>query len=475
MNTTAPIIQQHELTWKCNNNCTFCYNPERSIDAFKPRGIDRDRNLAVAEASVARGVMAACPTGGEPLVVRDHFFEVLAIYARAGCYTSMNSNGRLITEKTADKLASAGLDSALISIHGLQEVHDGMVGIRGAFPQTYNGILRLKDRGIAVMPNFVATAKNIHQLLEVGDMLAMIGVTSMAVTPFLPSWEAPLHEQYVLLAEHFRMYFQVVKDMRSRGMRIDSTLPIPPCVLINLFPDDWHEYLDVHSPRVCMAGRSFGVVSPDAQFRACIQAPYLPEFGGSVLDTYTESWEKANAWAKPSLMPEACRGCEALDVCGAGCRTSSLWENEGSVEGKTMYMGEPLDDEQTSAFVERIVQPESDAAQGEYRLLPNIKVRDEGWGVIVFNPVNQSFTILSADAKDALLSSRVLTLTSKKVIDVLMAIGSIEYIERDTPPQTSNPVQVLPGNILLPRLAKRLTNKNKVYCLRADTGERYFF
>jgi len=32
--TSTPLIQQHELTWQCNNNCLFCYNPERCLPTF---------------------------------------------------------------------------------------------------------------------------------------------------------------------------------------------------------------------------------------------------------------------------------------------------------------------------------------------------------------------------------------------------------------------------------------------------------
>ena len=79
MNTTAPIIQQQELTTNCNNACKFCYNPERCIEAFEPRSEEKQRNIKVAELSVKKGVMAVCPTGGEPFLVGNHLFDILRI------------------------------------------------------------------------------------------------------------------------------------------------------------------------------------------------------------------------------------------------------------------------------------------------------------------------------------------------------------------------------------------------------------
>ena len=475
--TSAPILQQQELTWKCNNNCIFCYNPERCIESFTPRAVDRERNIAVAEASVAHGVMAVCPTGGEPLVVGDHFFEVLSIYHRAGCYTSINSNGRLITDVVARRLAQTGLRSALVSMHGLGELHDTMVGIRGAFQETWSGIMRLKEIGITVTPNFVATAKNIQGLKDVGEAFAMNGIVKMTVTPFLPSWGSDSHDGYILLREHYRIYFEAVRRIRGLGINIDSTLPIPPCVLIRLFPDEWCEYLDVHSPRVCMAGRSFGVVSPDGQFRACIQAPYFADYGGVVLENYAASWSRANDWARADLLPDVCRDCPALDICGGGCRTSCLWENKGTVKGRTMYMGDPLTEAQAIPFLARVACDVKPTAPTRYALRTDIKIRDEGWGVIIFNPRNQSFTILSSEAAQFMQFTTSLSITSEKTVAVLRAMHAIrpeDDTEHDGVTVLSS-VLVLPGTLLLPRLARGLIREDTVYCLRADTGERYFF
>lgn len=475
--TSAPIIMQQELTSRCNNNCPFCYNPERCVKAFVPRKSEQKQNLAVAESSVSHGVMAACPTGGEPLIVKDHFFDVLSVYKTAGCYTSMNSNGRLITEKIAKQLADAGLCSALISIHGVGELHDSMVGVKKAFLETWSGIARLKEHGVSVTPNFVATAKNVHGLLEIGKKLAANGYQKMTVTPFLPSFGAPSHEAFVLQRKHYQTYFESIRGIQKMGIGIDSTLPIPPCVLIKLFPETWRDYLDVLSPRVCMAGKSFGVVSPDGQFRACIQAPYLSEFGGAMIENYTESWKRANRWASAEHLPLSCLGCQALSVCGGGCRTSCLWENKGSVFGSTMNMGTPLDEEDAFPFKERTVYEQDFVPNFHYSFVRGIKTRDEGWGVIVFNPKNQSFTILSKEKEGCLANDKTIDFISEKTTKVLLAFHAIEPLNKagQNNDRVSNAMTVLPGDLLLPRLAGNLASEDKVYCLRADTGERYFF
>jgi len=195
MITKAPIIQQHELTMLCNNRCGFCYNPVRCLKVLESSKEDRHRNIRIAEISIEKGVMAVCLTGGEPLLAGNHFYEVLSTYRQAGCYLSINTNGRLVTPRVADRLSSLGLKSALISLHGTCDLHNSMVGEKNAFQETWRGIENFRASGVRVVPNFVATAKNIHGLFAVGQELAKAGFKFMTATPFLPSWRAASHLQ----------------------------------------------------------------------------------------------------------------------------------------------------------------------------------------------------------------------------------------------------------------------------------------
>ncbi|MFA5927593.1 MAG: radical SAM protein [Patescibacteria group bacterium] len=472
MKTTAPIIQQHELTTACNNACGFCYNPERCQKSFAPRQESRRQNLAVAEMSVAHGVMAVCPTGGEPLLVGNHLLDVMAIYKQGGCYISVNTNARLATPRVAKQLAQAGLKSALTSLHGVGKLHDELVGADGAFEETWRGMVTLRSEGIAVTPNVVVTAKNIGRIGMVGAYLLKEGFSSIAFTPFLPSWGSDHHQDFLLTEDQHQAYFRLLKEIGEQGARIDSTLPVPPCILRQMLPSTWPEYLSFLSPRVCMAGRSFGVVSPDGHFRACIQAPFFDQFGGNVHTNYARSWSRANRWAEQKLLPDECRDCAVLSVCGGGCRTSSLWRNQGSVCGKTMYMGQPLTAAEAEPFKQRVVV--NVAAAVSYRWQDHLKFRDEGWGVIVFNAKNQSFTILDQSAR-TMQRTGIVAFDDEKTGRVLQAMGAVAPEHMLAIPACTCNTKALPANLLLPRLAGDLDSPHVVYRLRADTGERYYF
>ncbi len=467
--TKAPIIQQQELTGKCNDNCPMCYNPERAVASFDPREEDIRRNIEIAEISVEKGVMAVCPTGGELLLMGNHIFDILKIYRDAGCYLSINSNGRLITEKIAGKFKDAGLDSALISIHGVGAINDMVTGLTGSYEQRWKGIQLLHKHGVHTVPNFVAAKNNIHGLMDLGKVLLKEGITSMTVTPFLPSHGSPKHEPLVLGASEYRQMFDTILALRNEGIKIDSTLPIPPCVLIKFCPNDWEQYLEVHSPRVCMAGKSFGVIAPDAMFRSCIQAPYLPEYGGNMLEQYEQSWANANKWADMELIPEICVKCPGLSICGGGCRTGCMWDNNGSVSGTTMYIGEALNDYQADVFKRRISYHVADLpVTPTYEFHQHIKLRYDEFGTIVFNPANQSFTVVEGKMIQPLVK-----IADVKTLNILQVIGAVKKVEDEI--TTRKLIKTIPGNILFPRLAQDLNSPDKYYCLRADTGERYYF
>jgi len=139
-------------------------------------------------------------------------------------------------------------------------------------------------------------------------------------------------------------------------------------------------------------------------------------------------------------------------------------------------MGEPLDEKQAKVFNERTVVKSLELAPA-YKWRENIKVRDEGWGVIVFNPRNQSFTVLSPEFREYMTKKEGFVVGSHKVIKTLLAFGAIREARESgqEAPILLNQVRVLPASDMLPRLAESLDCSNEVHCLRADTGERYFF
>ena len=114
-----------ELTRKCNLHCKHCLNDS---------GNQLDDELNLHNQIKLIKDMAKCGageirfTGGEPLM-NSNIYELIATANSLGIYTSIISNGTLISKSIANKLKEAGLKRVYISIDGCEEKNDK---IRGA-------------------------------------------------------------------------------------------------------------------------------------------------------------------------------------------------------------------------------------------------------------------------------------------------------------------------------------------------------
>jgi radical SAM protein with 4Fe4S-binding SPASM domain len=392
-------------------------------------------------------------------------------------YTSINSNGRLIKSVEARRLKELGLDSALISLHGdSRKVHEEAVNCEGAFEQGVSGIENLVKEEINVTVNYVSTQKNVERIIPTAEMLKEKGVRKMTATPLLPFPGVQDHKQLAMGKEQFRQYFDALLYAKEVGLEIDSTLPIAPCILIDMFPQDYRKYLEILSPRVCMAGVTFNVFSPEGVNRACIQAPELKDYGSDVKEHFEGAWEKAHKWSELKLIPEEClEQCYALPVCGGGCRTSSLATN-GSVEGRTMYMGHPISQEDSRVLIARSEVHLDDRVRA-FRKRNNIKLRRENFGSVLANTLRQSFVLLDRDGDTAYRSmpNEFKVVERSKGVGVLYAAGVLEPTNNNGLPEYKDNVSTVHASRLFPRLASNLPSDDKVRMLRADTGERIYF
>jgi len=176
------------------------------------------------------------------------------------------------------------------------------------------------------------------------------------------------------------------------------------------------------------------------------------------------------------LIPEICVKCPGLSICGGGCRTGCMWDNNGSVSGTTMYIGEALTQQQADIFKKRVSHPLDTKGYhtqftDNYFIKKDIKIRQESFGTIVFNPKIQSFAIVDKYIENG----KSFKITDAKTFSILKAIGAIDNcIPHDDPPRMEE-VKSIAGNILFPRLGNDLNAVDTYYCLRADTGEKYYF
>lgn len=159
------------VTYVCNNRCTFCAVGTRTqVDGHPTRQrehLDRYR---------AQGVTMVDFDGGEPTLNPE--LIPLVQYAHSVGYDRINvtTNGRLCAyEKFARSLVRSGLTTLLFSVHGHDaQSHAQQVGVAEAFEQTVQGIrycVKHAPPGVELGMNITLTKGN-HQHLEAVTQLA---------------------------------------------------------------------------------------------------------------------------------------------------------------------------------------------------------------------------------------------------------------------------------------------------------------
>lgn len=175
------------VTYACNNHCTFCAVGTRTqIDGHPPRQreqLDRYR---------AQGVEMVDFDGGEPTLNPE--LIGLVRYARSIGYRTINvtTNGRMCAyERFASKLVQSGLTTLLFSVHGPDaRTHAQQVGVAEAFEQTVEGIrncVRLRPAGVELGMNITVTKGNHDKQMALAELAWSLGLRWMNVqflTPF---------------------------------------------------------------------------------------------------------------------------------------------------------------------------------------------------------------------------------------------------------------------------------------------------
>lgn len=130
------------INYACNNKCIFCYShntrhteaPHNELSFSEFEKYFKRKNISLNDRVVLNG--------GEPLL-HSEIDKYLSFLSNADCETVIFSNGRL-----AQNLNSKYLNSNMrfvIPIHGCEEIHDYITGIKGSFKDTLSSMRYLTD------------------------------------------------------------------------------------------------------------------------------------------------------------------------------------------------------------------------------------------------------------------------------------------------------------------------------------------
>jgi radical SAM protein with 4Fe4S-binding SPASM domain len=314
-----------ELTAFCNQRCDYCYNAWRE-DGGASVGTPE---LATLLARIDR-VLAAVAlehvtlTGGEPLASHD-LFPVLDHLRARHVRAQMISNGALVTDAIAARLARYRLLAVLVTLNGPDAaLHDAQVG--GAhFEATLLGIRRLRERRVPVEGSIVITRRNADRVAETLRLFLSLGVRKIALSRFSPAGYAleRARELVPTRADVAGALEGAAAIARETAVTLFSTMPIPPCAVeVGRFPE-----IEFHDCPIGGSRQEFAL-GPRGEIRHC--ALHRDPIAGArdVLDPALDVaalFAPGDPHRYRARLPSYCEGCAHASTCGGGCGAAALW------------------------------------------------------------------------------------------------------------------------------------------------------
>ena len=117
MNSPRPLSLLCELTYRCNLQCPYCYNP-LDLRSYRDE-LSTEEWLSVLRQAAAMGIVQVHFSGGEP-TLRTDLWRLVEGAASLGLYSNLITQGTFLDDALLDLLVRSGLDHVQISIQAPQ-------------------------------------------------------------------------------------------------------------------------------------------------------------------------------------------------------------------------------------------------------------------------------------------------------------------------------------------------------------------
>jgi radical SAM protein with 4Fe4S-binding SPASM domain len=297
-----PVNGTFELTERCNLTCRMCYVRHPAGDAASRAGeLSAAAWLELARRAVDHGMVFLLVTGGE-VFLRPDFFEIWTPLTRLGLILTLFTNGTLITDAIAQRLAEAPPNRAEITLYGATAAsYEAITGVRGSYARCCTGIESLIKHRVPLGLKSTLTRGNVGELEAMRQMAHDWGL------PFSASW---------LLSKRRDGTQSEVEACRMSAAE---------CVALEAADGrsagDWREAA-ARDPSLgndrnfyCQAGKAAFFVNSRGEMNPCLD---LTQPAARPLDIgFGSAWQQVQGYvdAAPPLA-SACLSCDARGFCG---------------------------------------------------------------------------------------------------------------------------------------------------------------
>ncbi|MFQ5901425.1 MAG: radical SAM/SPASM domain-containing protein [Thermodesulfobacteriota bacterium] len=312
-----PLSVLVELTNRCNLKCSHCY-------VVKDKGSDELTTVEVYrlfDRLADEGCLFLTLSGGE-MFLREDILDIAAYARTNGFVLTLFTNGTLINEYIATRLANLYLEAVELSLYSLDsDLHDTITGVKGSHEATLRAIHILRNKGVPVTVKSALMKENIKDYQDIIRFAKGLDIKYI-FDPFItPRADGDIMPISMRLNPDEAACF--LKEMDNRGGEYELA--------------DSHE-LPALKEEICAMGKRTCVISPRGDLFPCL---LFPESAGNVREkNFRKIWRESpllNYLRGLTLadLKDACSTCKKLDYCQR-CSPVALME-DGDLLGPSSW------------------------------------------------------------------------------------------------------------------------------------------
>ncbi len=312
-----------EITLRCNLGCVHCGS---RAGAVREDELDTAGALDVVRQLAEEGVEEVALIGGEAYLRPDWDVIARAISDR-GMLCAMVTGGRGFDAAMARRARDAGVRNVSVSIDGLEQTHDFLRGLPGAFGHALEALRQVRRHGIQASVNTQINRASSAELEEMLEMFARERVEAWRVQLTVAMGRAADRPELLLQPyELLDLFPRLGKiKLRSRGLGI------------GFFPGNNVGYFGPYENLLrgdittagywtgCSAGNGTLGIEADGTLKGCPSLPTAAYAGGNLRhQRLSDLVDKAPEirFTRDRTVEDLwgfCRTCYYADICRAGC------------------------------------------------------------------------------------------------------------------------------------------------------------
>ncbi|MFH1995033.1 MAG: radical SAM protein, partial [Nitrospinota bacterium] len=220
MKKFIPRLVFWEITKGCNLRCLHCRAvPEETLSKEE---FSTEEAYKLIDDIVAFSNPILVLSGGEPLYRKD-IFDIARYAISKGLRVSLATNGTLVDEEMAKRIADTGFARVSVSFDGaIAATHDKFRGIEGSFDKAISAMKFMRNAGVSTQINTTVAKHNYLELPQMIDLALELGVAALHTFLLVPvGCGVEIAEDQMLEAEK---YEEVLNWFYDQSNKVDIDL-----------------------------------------------------------------------------------------------------------------------------------------------------------------------------------------------------------------------------------------------------------